>query len=223
MRDYKIIASISEEELRVIDTYDLNFVDILEIRLDLITFEFFKSELITKLQKLTLPLLFTYRLPEDSSLPPTSNVTIQDLQKLLSLFDSIENYIDIDLKSPEKYFPNYKNLKFTKIYSLHNFSGIYSFREIEKAIAQINDPNGIYKFAVMPKTFEEGLNFLHSIKELSQSHLMIGIWMGEMGQFTRIFGDLYGSSYTYGTLGEPKAPGQMLVSHIKNLRKLACI
>lgn len=218
MKDYKTIATVSEDELKNIEEYDLTPVDILEIRLDLITEEFLKTSLSAKLAELSKPFLFTYRLPEDSSLAPRSNLNSQDLLNIFMKFDSPDNFVDIDLKNPNLFFPDYKKYKYTKIYSLHNFSGSFSLKEMEEAITKTNDLKGIYKFAVLPKSMEEGILFLESVKNLSKSFTLIGIWMGELGQFTRIFGDLFGSSFTYGTLGEPKAPGQMQIDYISKLR-----
>jgi 3-dehydroquinate dehydratase-1 len=223
MSSYKIIATVSEEELKKIQTYNLNPVDILEIRLDLITEEYFKTKLTFTLKQITKPFLFTYRFPEDSSLSFSSNLDLKSINNFLQEFNSKKNYLDVDLKFYSKIFPDYKNFEFTKIYSLHNFFGVYSQEDMQTIIIQVSDPNGIYKFAVLPQSFEDGINFLQAVKELSKAYTLIGIWMGQEGQFSRIFGDLYGSSFTYGTLETPKAPGQLNVNYIFGLRTIAKI
>ena len=94
-------------------------------------------------------------------------------------------------------------------------------------ISGIQDSSGttknIYKFAVLPDSAEDDLKFLESIKQLSIDHELAIIIMGERGVYSRIFGDLFGSSYTYACLKEPRAPGQIKSRDIKKFRILSGI
>lgn len=82
----------------------------------------------------------------------------------------------------------------------------------------VKKKNPIFKFAITPEDIEETADFLNDIKLLSKSNTMIGICMGELGLISRVFGDKFHSSFTYMTLGEPKAPGQISVETFKKLR-----
>lgn len=220
MKRFKIIATFSKEDLENLKSLKLKGVDIIEIRLDLLSKEFIANRLSSHLETLNKPVLFTYRLPEDSSLKVHTSLNVQDIIPILKKFNLSKNYIDIDLKQRNFFNKFLESFKYQKIYSLHNFSGSYSYEEMLSQIQSVNDKKGIYKFAVLPKTFSEGIKFLESIQKLSKKFCVIGIWMGEMGSFSRIMGDKFGSSFTYATLTEPKAPGQVSVDLILKTRKL---
>ncbi|MCX8000648.1 MAG: type I 3-dehydroquinate dehydratase [Leptospiraceae bacterium] len=219
MKEFKIIVTLSENDLKNLAVTNTKNIDIFEIRLDLLSKNFIQNELSHVLKKIKKPLLFTYRLQEDSSMKTHYSPDVEILQRILKDFNSPKNYIDIDLKQKEFFLQFQENWKYNKIYSLHNFSGSYSYEDMLSQIKQVKDKQGIYKFAVMPKTFEEGMEFLSSISKLSKTYKMIGIWMGEMGSFSRVYGDMFGSSFTYATLTDPKAPGQVAVSLILKARK----
>jgi 3-dehydroquinate dehydratase I len=218
---YQTIVTLGEAEIANVQNTEIDPVDILEIRLDLISKPFLQNKLISILNRLNKQILFTYRLPEDSSVKNQTQHSRIDLDEVLNTFNFPTNYLDIDLKASNQVFQDYKNLKYKPIYSLHNFDGIYSKEEILDHIKTISDDNGIFKFAVLPSSFEDGIHFLQTIKDLSKQYSLVGIWMGESGQFSRIFGDLFGSQFTYASLNEPKAPGQMNVKYIEKLRKVA--
>lgn len=219
MKKFKIIATFSKQDLENLHLLKLKGVDIAEIRLDLLDKKFIEQKLSSYLQNLHKPLLFTYRLPEDSALKVHSSLKIQNVISVLKKFNYSKNYIDFDLKQRDFFGEFLNELKHRRIYSLHNFDGTYTYQEMLSQIQSVNDKNGVYKFATFPKTFSEGLNFLESIKKLSKKFCIIGVWMGEMGSFSRIFGDMFGSSFTYATLSEPKAPGQVSVDLILKFRK----
>lgn len=78
--------------------------------------------------------------------------------------------------------------------------------------------NPVFKFAITPEDIEETAEFMNDIKILSKTNTMIGICMGETGILSRVFGDYFKSSYTYITLGTPKAPGQISIDTFRKLR-----
>lgn len=220
MKKFKVIVTLSEDDLKTIKNTSTKGIDIFEIRLDLLSQNFIQTKLKEILKTLKKPLLFTYRLPEDSFVKTHYSPDVEILQRILKDFNSSKNYIDIDLKQKEFFLQLKGNWKYKRIYSLHNFSGSYSYEDMLFQIQQVRDKSGIYKFAVMPRNFAEGMEFLGSIKKLSKSFQVIGIWMGEIGSFSRVYGDMFGSSFTYATLNDPKAPGQVEVGLILKARKI---
>ena len=58
---------------------------------------------------------------------------------------------------------------------------------------QKKSENCIYKFAVTPKNISEERIILNDLKEISNDYLIIGIAMGEISVYSRLFGDRFGS------------------------------
>ena len=86
-------------------------------------------------------------------------------------------------------------------------------------ISKKKSPNCIYKFAVTPKNISEEELFLNDLKEISNDYLIIGIAMGEIGVYSRLFGDRFGSFATYCCIGKPRAPGQVNIITLKKIRE----
>ncbi|GBF51396.1 3-dehydroquinate dehydratase [Leptospira ryugenii] len=218
---YKIIATLGEDELRHLQKKDTKDVDVLEIRLDLFSRNYIQKELKKKIKSLGLPALFTYRRAEDSSVKSYVKLFPEDVEGILKDFNDNANYLDIELNREDSIFTNYENLNFRIIYSYHSFKKSIYAKEMKEFISNakpVKKKNPIFKFAITPEDINETADFLNDIKLLSKTHTMIGICMGELGIMSRVFGDHFHSSYTYMTLGEPKAPGQISVETFKKLR-----
>ena len=220
----KIIATAGEEDLQKLDSIDTKDIDILEIRLDLISKKFIRGSLIEYLRRWNKPLLFTYRLKEDSSEKKHTSVKYDYISTILEMYNRKENYLDIDLSKKNSIFNDLNNNKFTKIYSYHDFNGYPNLITMKNYIESIqisaNDKNNIFKFAVLPASLEEDIQFLENSKQLALEYKLALIIMGERGIYSRIFGDMYGSILTYACLNEPRAPGQIKAKDIRKFRTL---
>lgn len=223
----KIIATAGEEDLVKLPVLDTELIDILEIRLDLCSKKFIKTDLVDRLRSWTKPLLFTYRLKEDSSERKHTVIKFEYVSLILEIFNSSENFIDIEVTNHNSIFNNLLKSKFKRIYSYHDFRGYPTLEGMKQFISNIQNLSGttqnIYKFAVLPESTEDDMKFLESIKQLSIDHELAVIIMGERGVYSRIFGDLFGSSYTYACLNEPRAPGQIKSRDIIKFRILSGI
>lgn len=223
----KIIATAGEEDLVKIQNLDTEFIDILEIRLDLCSKKFIKTEMVDKLRIWPKPLLFTYRLKEDSSEKKHTIMKFEYVSLILEIFNSSYNLVDIEVTNDNSIFNYLPESKYKRIYSYHDFKGYPSLNTMKQFISNIQESTksnqNIYKFAVLPDTTEEDMKFLESVKLLSKEYEIAVIIMGERGVYSRIFGDLFGSSYTYACLNEPRAPGQIKARDIKKFRILSGI
>ncbi|TGM76012.1 type I 3-dehydroquinate dehydratase [Leptospira levettii] len=218
---YKIIASVGEDELRHLQKKDVKDVDVIEVRLDLFSRNYIQKEMKKKIKALGLPVLFTYRRAEDSSVRSYVKLFPEDVEGIIKDFNDNANYLDIELNREDTIFRNYETLNYRIIYSYHSFKKSILANEMNQFIANskpVKKKNPIYKFAITPENIEETADFLNDIKLLSKTQTMIGICMGELGIISRVFGDKFNSSFTFMTLGEPKAPGQISVDTFKKLR-----
>lgn len=217
--NYKIIVTLGEEEFLDYKNQAIQGADILEIRLDLLNISFIKEILPPILKELNKPVLFTYRSPKDSSEASNTGLTYSVISDLLLEFNSEKNYLDIELDQDKSIFDSIVNCRYTVIYSYHNFSSSISKEEMLKWISKKQSPNCIYKFAVSPKNTSELELFLNDLQSISQKFKIIGIAMGEIGVYSRLFGDRFGSFATYGCIGKPRAPGQVDVVTLKKIRQ----
>lgn len=218
---YKIIASVGEDDLRHLQKKDVKEVDVIEVRLDLFSRNYIQKEMKKKLKALGLPVLFTYRRAEDSSVRSYVKLFHEDVEGILKDFNDNANYLDIELNREDTIFRNYDTLNYRIIYSYHSFKKSILANEMMNYINKakpVKKKNPIFKFAITPEDIEETADFLNDIKLLAKSNTMIGICMGELGIISRVFGDKFNSSFTYMTLGEAKAPGQISVDTFKKLR-----
>lgn len=216
--NYKVIVTLGMEELKDYKNPSLQDADILEIRLDLLSHSFIKEELSPILKSLNKSILFTYRNPKDSSENINTKIEFKDIEKVLNEFNSESNYIDIELDQDQSIFDNISNSVFTVIYSYHNFLGILDSSQIRNWLTKKRIQGCIYKFAVMPKSYIDLKIFLEGIKANAEQNLIIGIAMGDIGIYSRLFGDRYGSIATYCCIGKPRAPGQIEIRNFYEKR-----
>jgi 3-dehydroquinate dehydratase-1 len=218
---YKVIAAVGEEDLRNLQKKDIKDVDVLEVRLDLFSRNFLQKELKKKVKALSIPVLITYRRAEDSNMRSYVKLFPEDVVDLMKDFNDPNNYLDIELNREDTIFENYQNTKYQIVYSYHSFKKSITLKEMKDYIASakpVKSGKMIFKFAITPEDINETAEFLNDIKTLAASHTMIGVCMGATGLVSRVYGDQYGSSYTYSTIGEPKAPGQITVETFRKLR-----
>lgn len=218
---YKVIAAVGEDDIRNLQKKDTKDIDVIEVRLDLFSRNYIQKELKKKLKSLGLPVLLTYRRAEDSNMRSYVKLFPEDVEELVRDFNDPNNFLDIELNREDTIFQNYENTKYQIVYSYHSFKKSINQKEMKDYITsavQVKSGKMIFKFAITPEDIDETAEFLSDIKALSKTNTMIGVCMGEMGILSRVFGDQFGSSFTYMTLGEPKAPGQIPVETFRKLR-----
>ncbi|NCN10501.1 MAG: type I 3-dehydroquinate dehydratase [Leptospira sp.] len=218
---YKVIASVGEEDLRNLQKKDTKDLDLLEIRLDLFSRNYIQKELKKKVKSLAIPVLLTYRRAEDSNMKSYVKLFPEDVEDLMKDFNSAENYLDIELNRDDTIFAGFETLKYQIVYSYHSFKKSISQKEMKDYISNakpVKSGKPIFKFAITPEDINEAADFLSDIKVISKSASLIGVCMGEAGIVSRVFGESYGSSFTYITIGEPKAPGQIPLDTFRKLR-----
>lgn len=218
---YKIIATVGEDDIRNLQKKDTKDIDVIEVRLDLFSRNYIQKEMKKKIKSLGLPALFTYRRAEDSSVKSYVKLFPEDVEGILKDFNDNSNYLDIELNREDTIFTNYEQLNFRIIFSYHSFKKSIYAKEMKEFIQNsrpVKKKNPIFKFAITPEDIQETAEFMNDIKLLAKTNTMIGICMGESGIISRVFGDHFNSSYTYMTLGEPKAPGQISIETFRKFR-----
>ncbi len=221
-----IILTLNEEEFFGLKKNPE--ADFLEIRLDQFSPEDGKAErILDKIKSLNANCVLTYRQPEDSSLSNKGVWTQENIQPLIRNLESGRHYIDLELDKDNSIFTSLEEKKFGIIRSVHNFSGIPGFEELDFYLRSVMEESHgtektklpfqrVFKIAALPKFETDKRIFSESclrISELCKNKTIslgfCGILMGEEGKEYRIFPEKIGSQFTYTCLGEAKAPGQV--------------
>lgn len=97
--------------------------------------------------------------------------------------------------------------------SYHNFEFTPDEETLLKLMRQIQEKGAdIVKVAVMPKEKEDVLTLLRATNKMYREFAMcpiITISMSPLGSISRIVGEYFGSSMSYGTMGHVTDPGQL--------------
>ncbi len=184
--------------------------DLLEIRIDLLKNPD-PQMLINLLEEINFPLIATNRMKKEGGYFRGSEAERTDI--LLEIADYVD-FIDIELKTPDKYRSKVIKASKSTIISYHNFQKTPPISELQEIVSEEKKLGKIAKFAVMPNNMQDTLNVLQVV---NQSKNTIGIAMGEKGRYTRVLASLFGSPITYASLNGGSAPGQLNIVETKKI------
>ena len=168
-----------------------------------------------------LPLLVTFRTKAEGG---GREITSDQYKKLL--LDIAANP-SVDMVDVEVFFDNevaqlIRDLKergVIVVASNHDFEKTPSQEEIIRRLCYMQDIGAdILKMAVMPKEQSDVVRLMDATKEMASKYAkqpVITMSMSEMGIVSRLEGQLFGSSVTFGALKKTSAPGQMNVEKLK--------
>ena len=105
--------------------------------------------------------------------------------------------------------------------SYHSFDFTPSYSEMYERLANMSRSDvTVVKLATMPDDTEdvyELMRAVHDAKGEFDEKMFIGISMGELGAASRVMGKYFGSGFTFATLGEASAPGQLTIDEMAEL------
>ena len=188
----------------------LNRVDMAEIRLDLVDFDF---EQISQVFSLPKKLIATYR--------PVDGKEEERLPKLIAAIEAGAKYVDIEHESEE----GYRNelIKYAHkcncdvIVSYHNFEFTPDCHELEKTVKKAFAMGAdVAKVVTMIKTNLDNSKIISLYKDPGR---IVAFGMGNLGKITRIIAPFLGAEFTFAAMDEglATAPGQISYSKIKSI------
>lgn len=131
------------------------------------------------------------------------------------------DYIDFEYYSYKDVFEemlDFPNL----ILSYHNFQETpENMMEILSELTSLNPK--LVKVAVMAHTEQDVLdlmNYTRGFKTLNPEQEYVTISMGKVGKVSRITADVTGSSWSFASLDEASAPGQISLANMKKIREI---
>ena len=220
----KLIVSVmprSIEEAQAIDVMRYYDADIIEWRADFLPKEAILQVAPAIFEKFAgRELVFTLRTrSEGGQIELSSEEYVQIIKEVAQLYQP--DYIDFEYFSYKDVFDqmlDFPNL----VLSYHNFQETpENLMEILSELTSLNPK--IVKIAVMANTEQDVLdlmNFTRGFKTLNPEQEYVTISMGKVGKVSRITSDVTGSSWSFASLDEASAPGQISLSSMKKIREL---
>ena len=211
----------SIEEAQAIDVMRYHDADIIEWRADFLPKEAILQVAPAIFEKFAgRELVFTLRTrAEGGQIELSSEEYVQMIKEVAQLYQP--DYIDFEYFSYKDVFDQmlgFPNL----VLSYHNFQETpENLMEILSELTSLNPK--VVKIAVMANTEQDVLdlmNFTRGFKTLNPEQEYVTISMGKVGKVSRITSDVTGSSWSFASLDEASAPGQISLSSMKKIREL---
>jgi 3-dehydroquinate dehydratase-1 len=172
-----------------------------------------------------LPILVTFRTKSEGGVQELNE---QNYFKLLQtviehrLGDAIDIELfhdEVQIKSLLKLAHNYG---LVVIMSNHDFEKVPAKDVIEFRLKKMASLGAdVPKLACMPHNANDVLMLLEATNEVHNEidNPLITMAMGDIGKVTRIAGQVFGSSLSFGTVGKASAPGQLSIEDLRNAEK----
>ncbi|MGS4810155.1 type I 3-dehydroquinate dehydratase [Streptococcus sp. Z554] len=220
----KLIVSVmprSIEEAQAIDVLRYQDADIIEWRADFLPKEAILQVAPAIFEKFAgRELVFTLRTrAEGGQIELSSEEYVQMIKEVAQLYQP--DYIDFEYFRYKDVFDqmlDFPNL----VLSYHNFQETpENLMEILSELTSLNPK--IVKIAVMANTEQDVLdlmNFTRGFKTLNPEQEYVTISMGKVGKVSRITSDVTGSSWSFASLDEASAPGQISLSSMTKIREI---
>jgi len=168
------------------------------------------------------PLIFTIRTDAEGGNIQISDRKYGDLLRFVA--DTREaDLIDIELFRKgikiDELVRDIHSLDVLVIMSSHDFQGTPEKNEIIDRFRKMQDLGAdLPKIAAMPKTPADVITLLCATNEMARDYALtplVSMSMGGLGSISRLAGEIFGSSLTFGNAGKSSAPGQIPLSELK--------
>ena len=220
----KLIVSVmprSLEEVQALDATRYLDADIIEWRADYLPKEAILQVAPAIFEKFAgRELVFTLRTRSEGGEIDLSPEEYIHLIKEVAQFYQ-PDYIDFEYYSYKDVFEemlDFPNL----VLSYHNFQETpENMMEILSELTSLNPK--LVKVAVMAHTEQDVLdlmNYTRGFKILNPEQEYVTISMGKVGKVSRITADVTGSSWSFASLDEASAPGQISLANMKKIREI---
>jgi 3-dehydroquinate dehydratase-1 len=201
--------------------------DLIEWRADFYDNVLSEKGLIDTLGKLrailqNVPLIFTIRTSSEGGNIQISDKEYSDLLKFVANTGDAD-IIDVELFRCEGKITELVDAIHDRnnlvIMSNHDFHATPEKSEIVARLRKMQDAGGdLLKIAVMPQTTDDVIVLMDATNEMVTNYAkkpLVTMSMGGLGAISRLAGEVFGSSMTFGSVGKKSAPGQIPVSELK--------
>ncbi|HFI0634485.1 TPA: type I 3-dehydroquinate dehydratase [Streptococcus suis] len=209
------------EEVEAIDVGRLSEADLIEWRADYLP----KEEILTVAPAIFekcngKEVIFTVRTTREGGHLDLADQEYVDLIKEVAAIYQ-PDYIDFEYYSYQSVFD--QMLEFPNlVLSYHNFEETpANYLEIMSELTSLSP--AVVKMAVLANSEQDVLdvmNYTRGFKTLNAEQTFATIAMGELGRITRIAGVITGSCWTFASLDEVSAPGQMSLGNTRKFLEI---
>jgi len=217
-----------------------NSPDLIEFRFDYINeAEFITHSFLKELMSIIppkIPKIFTFRRTQEGGQYGLSmNERLKVLRHLIVVKP---DYLDIEINSESEVLKNLISLAYDNnvklVFSYHDFEKFVTYEKTAEILNTFEEKlkhelsidldkiNGsIFKIISTAQVFDDNVQVLNICKKLSQQDKkFVCFAMGEVGLLSRILCVKFGSLWTYGSLEEKTAPGQIKIEKIREIHQL---
>lgn len=220
----KIVVPImprSLEEVEALDVERLAEADLIEWRADYLPKQDILQVAPAIFEKCNgKEVIFTVRTTREGGHLDLADQEYVDLLKEVAAIYQ-PDYIDFEYYSYPTVFEqmlDFPNL----VLSYHNFEETpVNYMEIMSELTSLSP--AVVKMAVMANTEQDVLdvmNYTRGFKTLNAEQRFATVAMGELGKLTRIAGQITGSCWSFASLDETSAPGQMSLSNTRHFLEI---
>lgn len=169
-----------------------------------------------------IPLLFTFRTEAEGGNRPISTEDYVNLNQKMSEMEQI-SMIDVEIfMEPHRMSALAGTIHDhgkVVVGSHHRFDRTPARTDMITTLKKLEISGAdIVKLAVMPHSQGDVKNLMQTINEATCDYLnrpAVAMAMGELGEVSRVSGEMFGSSITFGCVGQPSAPGQLPVESLR--------
>lgn len=220
----KIVVPIMPKDLEEAQSIDISRfedVDIIEWRADYLAKEDIMTVAPAIFEKFSgREIIFTIRTDKEGG---NLNLSDDEYVELLKNINAIyyPDYIDFEYFSHKEAFQ--QMLEFPNlVLSYHNFEEtpenlMESFSELTALAPRV------VKVAVMPQSEQDVIdlmNYTRGFKTLNPEQEYATMSMGKLGRVSRFAVDVFGSSWSFASLDQASAPGQVALADMKRIREV---
>lgn len=205
-----ILRETKEDVIRNANKCIKKGADILEIRLDAI--HNINPKLATEIIKeINYPVIATNRSSlEGGFFEGTEEERINILKECAEVAD----YLDIELQTNEKYIEEIKDTGVKTIVSYHDFESTHDLDVLTNIVIKESILGDVAKIAVMPKNLEDTVKVLNIMSRFDN---VVGISLSDLGSYTRVLAYKFNAPFTFATVSDLTAPGQINIHNMKCL------
>lgn len=186
------------------------------------------SKLVTTAKKLRntvgeLPILVTFRTKNEGGVLELSEDGYLNLIQTV-IENRLGDAVDIELFHDEKRVSDLvadaHRYNVIVIMSNHDFEKVPAKDVIEFRLKKMAELGAdVPKLACMPHNAADVLTLLTATSEVNAElpNPLITMAMGDIGKVTRVAGQVFGSSLSFGAVGKTSAPGQLSIEDLRNV------
>ena len=172
------------------------------------------------------PILFTLRTPKEGG---KTDITMEYYKtiNLMAIEERLADMIDVELFSGDDIIAEIVSAAHKKgvpvVISNHDFEKTPPRAELMSRLHKAEALGAdILKIAAMPQNIQDVLELLSATEQMSHETEcpLITMSMGSQGLISRLSGEVFGSSVTFGTIGLASAPGQIEIDALHYVLEL---